>query len=901
MIQQILQWLSWWVAIGLLGILAIPLAQRIFHRLPDRGYAFAKPLGLLVTSYSLWLGASMGLVRNSLGGALASVLILAGIAWMAGKGRWEAIRHWARGNRTSILITELVFTLGFALWAFVRSSNPEIQHTEKPMELAFLNSILTSDTFPPSDPWLSGYAISYYYFGYVMLALLTRLTGVLSGVAFNLGNALWFGMVAVGAYGLLFNLLSSGGRDRPWVSSTLGPAFVLIAGNLEGFLDVLHARHLLWRILPDGTVSSGFWRWLDIKQLADLPIGDPSWIPTRFLWWWRASRVINDVNLAEVEIEVIDEFPLFSFLLADNHPHLLALPFALMAIGFALQLFLHPSKGGIRLRSKPPSRRSILRTSKAVGAAILLVIVARALVWLLPPVSIDASEVLSVSEILGRSVRDLILAFAVAAGLGYLVLFGLGAVPSALGRGEILFSAWLIGALAFLNTWDSLIYLVLMLGVIFWTASRDPPWEVLTRVSATAVAVVLGAVLLHLPWLVSFSSQLSGILPNLIFPTRLPQFVVMFGVSYIPILAWLIWRAFSDWRSQERRTLLLVGLGLPLGLLVLSLALGLFIYFGFSADPQFGSWLSDLGIAGVSIQDGMQTLIAAIASRRLEHSWTALLLGFSLSIVFILLGRQRNARTGASADGGSHRAETWPFVALLVGVGAALVLFTEFFYLRDLFGTRMNTVFKFYFAAWILWGIAAAYAVIELWPSRDGGRQAFRALLILPLLLGFVYPVLALWTKTSGFSPSLGKTLDGTAYLDELSSADYEAIQWIRGRLDKGVIAEAIGGSYTEHARVSAHTGFPTVLGWDFHELQWRGSMEPQGSRSGDIQLLYETPDWSSALPIVERYDIAYIYVGPMEEDTYQPLNIRKFDQHLEKVYDNGAVRIYATPQGSTR
>ena len=95
---MILQWISWWVAAGLLGVLALPLGQRIFHRLPDRGYAFAKPLGLLVASYSLWLGASFGVLRNSVGGALAAVLVLAGIGWVAGSGRWEEIRRWLRSN-----------------------------------------------------------------------------------------------------------------------------------------------------------------------------------------------------------------------------------------------------------------------------------------------------------------------------------------------------------------------------------------------------------------------------------------------------------------------------------------------------------------------------------------------------------------------------------------------------------------------------------------------------------------------------------------------------------------------------------------------------------------------------------------------------------------------------------
>ena len=83
---------------------------------------------------------------------------------------------------------EALFLLAFAAWAFVRAANPEAVGTEKPMELAFINAILRSPAFPPHDPWLSGYAISYYYFGYVLVAMLAKTGGTSGGVAFNLGD-----------------------------------------------------------------------------------------------------------------------------------------------------------------------------------------------------------------------------------------------------------------------------------------------------------------------------------------------------------------------------------------------------------------------------------------------------------------------------------------------------------------------------------------------------------------------------------------------------------------------------------------------------------------------------------------------------------------------------------------
>jgi len=109
------------------------------------------------------------------------------------------------------------------------------------------------------------------------------------------------------------------------------------------------------------------------------------------------------------------------------------------------------------------------------------------------------------------------------------------------------------------------------------------------------------------------------------------------------------------------------------------------------------------------------------------------------------------------------------------------------------------------------------------------------------------------------------------------------------------VVAEAVGGSYTEYARVATYSGQPNVLGWPGHESQWRGSYEPQGSRKDDIEKLYTTRSWNEADVIIQKYGIRYIVVGSLEWRTY-PVETGKFQGRLAEVFRQGDTVIYQVP-----
>src|SRR5690242_4771921 len=117
----------WWVAAEVLGILALPFAATLFARLPDRGWALARPLGLLVWGWLIWFPLSLipALPYSRLS-ALVVLLLFAGLAWWRlGAVRAElaalARRHWRY-----LLASEAVFTGAFALMAWLRTFTPAV-------------------------------------------------------------------------------------------------------------------------------------------------------------------------------------------------------------------------------------------------------------------------------------------------------------------------------------------------------------------------------------------------------------------------------------------------------------------------------------------------------------------------------------------------------------------------------------------------------------------------------------------------------------------------------------------------------------------------------------------------------------------------------------------------------
>ncbi len=804
-----LQFILWYFLVSLLGVLTFPLAFRLLPALADRGYTLSRALGLLIWAYLVWLLASFGFIRNELSGWLLALILLTGLSWMAARQHGQDIKFWLRNNLKLVFSVEILFLLAFAAWAFVRAANPDITGTEKPMELAFINAILKSPTFPPHDPWLSGYAISYYYFGFVMTALLAGFTNTAGAVAFNLMLALIFALAAIGSYGLLFNLLSAYWRGREQTFNAAGfsflsPLFLLIISNLQAVMEVLHRMGLFWTVAPDGSATSSFWSWLAIRDLTEPPTQPLGWLPDRYWWWWRASRVVHDFDLADRFTEVIDEFPFFSFLLGDLHPHVLAIPFVLLAASLALHLFLREEEAETKL-----------------------------------------------------------LGFSIPFGWKDFGLYGL-----------------VLGGLAFINTWDFPIYFAITLGALLLrqVLKNGWNWQILEDVIKVAIPLGVISIVFYLPFYAGFSSQAGGILPNVVNPTRGVHLWLMFGSLFVPIFAWLFWLIKRE--ALNPKTGWLFAIAIPTFLWLVSLLLS----FLSAYTPLGQAFVASQGVGDVWQVLGLATL------RRIEYSpallTLVLILGFGLSYLTATKAQGQPAAGGRSP---------LSFILFLMLMAAVLVMTPDFIYLRDQFGSRMNTVFKFYYQAWILWSVVAAFGTALLFAEQvKWSGWLGRVLVLVVAGLGLIYPVLSLPNKTNNFAPYDGFNLDGSAFMQRYMPDDAAAIQVLK-QLPLGVVAEAVGGSYSEYARMATFSGQANVLGWPGHEGQWRGGGEEMGNRQADMETLYSTSDWSQALAILEMYDVRYVVVGTVERYAYA-VNEDKFAKNLREIFRQGQVVLYEVP-----
>jgi YYY domain-containing protein len=847
--------LIWYLSMQIIALAAVPFCWRVFRSLPDCGYAVAKTLGLLGTSFSAWMIASLGVMPFGPDTVGLGIVLVCGASALIARNHVSDLIQDLRQRWRVVAFSEGLFLICFLGGVWLRMQNPDLWHRyrggEKPMDFAYFNAILRSTSFPPFDPWFAGGYLHYYYFGFVQWASLTRLTGIVPEVAYNLALPAIFALLCLNVWSVALALITAlrrttneSPRWRTFALGLLAPIFVAVLGNLDLVQRIGRGEFGYPQRSPNGT-------WPHYGGIADISLGIWNAIvyhpPRPPDIYWSATRIIPGT---------INEFPAFSFLFADLHAHLMAMPLASAALLLACQIALGPGRASSLVDASP----SPARNSADPGTSTDLFAYPR----------------LSKPQTIGARARDL------KSRWGWTVL-------------EIVVAGFLTSALYATNTWDFPIYLVILLGASVIREGVSVGWRLtfpfLVRAGVWGAGVVAAGRILFWPFYASFVPQ-SGVVQQ---PERTPvsSFLTIHGLFLLALAGFVLVELFTATAGRTIR--------LPIPKLR-------------GAQPAPGiahdggaSW-SDLFL------DRLATQLFGILAVTPVLLMTIGLLADQLRLVLV------GALVLVAVTAWQRRDDQARLALLfLAGIALGLGLIVEQIALKGDIG-RMNTVFKLYLQAWILFGVVAAVGIVAVWTNKQAQRSApvwtWSAALVVLIAGAAVYPALSVPARLGDRFASRPPTIDGMAYMnsavyddipenrDPVSfplGNDLAAINWLRLNVDGSpVILEATLPGYRWGSRVSVYTGLPTVLGWDWHETQQRPGfgMMIEERRNDVRRMLGETNSFGAIRPLLDKYHVGLIYIGDLERAYYDDAALAKFDAAVEQgeltiVYKRSGVTIY--------
>ncbi len=295
--------LVWYATFTAFGLLVLPLSMLVFRQMPECGILLSRPLGWLLISFCAWFLAYLKILPFNDTGLWVVIILLLVLSVYLYKQRQSWTHRRLRLHWRTALNGEIITLFVYVLMILVRREDPSINSTEKPMDIMLLNALTNGQQIPPLDPWFAGEIINYHYGGYLLHSVPAQLTGIPTEFVYNLAIAILTALAAACAFVIgraLFGRCLLGAVTVPCT---------LFLGNMASVLEMFSRGGLLQNL--------GEWRWQ---------------------YLWKTSRVIYD-EIGNTPQETINEYPLFTILWGDLHPHCSNLPFVLFALCLLFALY----------------------------------------------------------------------------------------------------------------------------------------------------------------------------------------------------------------------------------------------------------------------------------------------------------------------------------------------------------------------------------------------------------------------------------------------------------------------------------------------------------------------------------------------------------------------------------
>jgi len=434
-----------------------------------------------------------------------------------------------------------------------------------------------------------------------------------------------------------------------------------------------------------------------------------------------------------------------------------------------------------------------------------------------------------------------------------------------------------IGALRPTNTWDYYTYIVFASIALLYSVFRHYQPQLKFRFvgrkfvekALVALAAVLTLVLMSLLFYQPFSYWFrQGYTEIEIWQgdrTPLISYFTHWGVFLFIIISWLAWETYHWMKTTPSSALK-------------------------QLEP-YKSWIN----AGLII---FGVLIISLLALGVVAALIAVPIGLWAVILMLRPGRSDGMR----------------FLLFLIGTAVTLTLVVELIYLPGDIG-RMNTVFKFYLQAWIMFAIASGICFGWLLKSlrywREGLVFIWQAFLYVLLASAALFTLLGTTDKINDrMVEEAPNTLNGMAYMQyatyfDLGSEmtlneDYQAIRWMQENVEGSpVILEGQAYEYRWGNRYTIYTGLPGVIGWNWHQRQQRAVLRSNvvQERVDAVNTFYLTEDRQFVVEFIEEYDVSYIILGQLEKIFYPGAGLDKFEVYngllWDQVYQVGETAIY--------